>query len=755
MVKRTKRKTGANRRVGLEHLEDRELLSTLLEGLAANNLTGSVVAPVGQIFDDPAAGMVGDDFAISAPMANGQTGEVYIIFGGPHLNQQPPVQQGCVNPPARVQDCNLIDTYLANRVALRIVGARPGDEFGFSVAGVGNVIGDSRPDVLIGAPFALNAGFESSGRAYLIGGEVIASVISAARAAGGNARATIDLSQPILPATTIRVFDGEVAGDQAGNSVAGLGSGHFIIGSPKFGFAPAEERGKVYVFAPLYGVSDSGFLSPLSTVLGPSAGAHLGGVPAEELTTTGFRGYSVTGMRNPALIPVADEQPNDPRYNVLGGLEPDALVGAPDACLDNSCTLGSTDRNGAAYLLSGTGLITIGGAFDLSSDADLKALSAIAVRGGSTGDRLGATVSSAGNFDGDPNDTSDFMIAAPRRDVVGGTTLIDAGEVYLVFGREVDDVPFPDGNCHSSSVPTGPQVNFRQCRDAAGLVVPLDASTFVAPGNLVGLTLRGDLTNEQAGVALAEAGNVVDPTGVSAVAAPSEFGVNEIVIGAPFRDIGAFPGLHAAGRAYVMFGSGGYQNVSGESRTLSLIGPIGTGNIFDGRNANDHYGISVAGAGNPVDPVGAVGDDVLIGANQVDVILPPAVTPSPNVGEVELLFGSTAAGAGSIFLPSPFPFVQPGPFGPQIISGGWWSYSNFQPTAGSVSQFPFVSSQVQGDFLFPPYTLPMLPNGSMSPALPSNSIASTTFYPENQLGAVELNKHGRPKKLKKVKHHHD
>jgi hypothetical protein len=627
---------------------------------------------------------------------------------------------------------------------LRILGARSGDQFGFSVAGVGNVIGDSRPDILIGAPFALNTGLESSGRAYLIGGEVIASAISAARAAGGTAVATIDLSQPIGPTTAIRVLDGEAEGDQAGNSVAGLGSGHLIIGAPKNGSAPKEERGKIYVVAPLYGVTDSGFLTPASSVLGPSFGAHLGGVPAEELTTTGFRGYGVSGIRSPALIPVADEVPNDPRYNLIGGFEPDALVGAPDACVDNTCTTTDANRNGIAYLLSGTALITTGGTYDLSSDADLKTLDAIPVQGAANGDRLGATVSSAGNFDGDLGDVSDFMISAPRHDLVG---LTDAGEVYLVFGREVNDTPFPDGNCHGPTGATGAQQNFRQCRDAAGLVIPLNAASFVAAGNLVGLTLRGDRANEQAGVALGEAGNVVGLTGVSVGVPFNQVAVNEIVIGSPFRDIGIFPSLQAAGRAYVLFGDTAYRTVSGESRVLGQIGSAGDGQIFDGRAANDHYGISVAGAGNPHDPVGAIGDDVLIGANQVDVILPSAATPAANVGEVELLFGSTSPTGQPIFVTSPFPFVQPGPFGPQILAGGFWTFTNHQPTAGSVSQFPFVSSQPQSDFLFPPYTLPMVPAGSMSPALPSNSLVSTVFYPEHQQGVVDA-RGRRPKHTK-------
>src|SRR5262249_13711075 len=163
---------------------------------------------------------------------------------------------------------------------------------------------------------------------------------------------------------------------------------------------------------------------------------------------------------------------------------------------------------------------------------------------------------------------------------------------------EVNDTPFADGVCHSDIIiSTGPQENFRQCRDAAGLVQPLNVALFVVPGNQVGLTLRGDQTGEQAGVALSEARNEADPL------RGGQACVKEIIIGSRFRDLFR-PGVFVsnAGRAYVLFGSNDYSTTSGGSATLAVFGIAGTGMIFEGRAANDNYGISVYGAGNAFDP---------------------------------------------------------------------------------------------------------------------------------------------------------
>lgn len=55
----------------------------------------------------------------------------------------------------------------SGKILARIVGEKPNDEFGASVSAAGDVDGDGSPDILAGAPYAL----ERKGAAYLFGGK--------------------------------------------------------------------------------------------------------------------------------------------------------------------------------------------------------------------------------------------------------------------------------------------------------------------------------------------------------------------------------------------------------------------------------------------------------------------------------------------------------------------------------------------------------------------------------------------------------
>jgi hypothetical protein len=253
--------------------------------------------------------------------------------------------------------------------------------------------------------------------------------------------------------------------------------------------------------------------------------------------------------------------------------------------------------------------------------------------------------------------------------------------------------------------------------------------------------LRGEEANERAGAALADAGNFVDPLGRNALTTPAAVGVNEIVIGAPFHDLvlpsNLFP---AAGRAYVLFGTADFQAASGQVTNLGLLDDSNRGLVIDGRETNGHYGISVNAAGNAHDPVGGVGGDLLVGANQVDVALGAGV--AMNAGEVEIFFGSTSGVSGAIFPLGGLPFVQPGTFGPQIYVGGYWSFTNTMPPAGNVVYYPLVPSQPSDNILNPPATNSLVPAGAVGPFVAAFPLGAPMYLP----GQTRL-------KVKK-KHHH-
>ncbi len=120
------------------------------------------------------------------------------------------------------------DLYSGRTGALlhRFVGEQGGDSFGWSVSSAGDVDGDKRPDLLIGAP-AYN-GHAHAGRAYLYSG------------------ATYEL---------IRTLEGEAQGDEFGSgagSTADVDRDRVpdqIVGAREALAADGRPRGKVYVYS--------------------------------------------------------------------------------------------------------------------------------------------------------------------------------------------------------------------------------------------------------------------------------------------------------------------------------------------------------------------------------------------------------------------------------------------------------------------------------------------------------------------------
>ena len=111
-----------------------------------------------------------------------------------------------------------------------------GDRAGQSVAGVGDVTGDGRPDLLIGAPLADPRGVHGAGSAFLVPGGALAPVVGLRHQSASGARR----------------FDGRAAYDTAGWAVAGLGDVNgdgardIAVAAPRTDFA-REQSGSVYV----------------------------------------------------------------------------------------------------------------------------------------------------------------------------------------------------------------------------------------------------------------------------------------------------------------------------------------------------------------------------------------------------------------------------------------------------------------------------------------------------------------------------
>jgi hypothetical protein len=243
---------------GGPHADDRA--DIVLNGEAGGDAFGVSVASAGDVNRDGFADVIVGAYQNDAKGAN--AGRAYIFFGGPAMDDRPDVVltgeaagdafgyavagAGDLNHDgfadlvvgAYQNDAGGIDAgrayvyfggpRLLDRPNVVLTGAAPGDAFGFSVAGAGDVNKDGFDDVVVGA-YHNGAGGKDAGRAYVYG--------------GGKEMS----SSPIV------VFTGDAAGDAFGYAVAGAGDtngdGYADVVVGAYGNdAGGSAAGRAYVF---------------------------------------------------------------------------------------------------------------------------------------------------------------------------------------------------------------------------------------------------------------------------------------------------------------------------------------------------------------------------------------------------------------------------------------------------------------------------------------------------------------------------
>ncbi len=446
-------------------------------------------------------------------------------------------------------------------------GTAAGDRAGWSVSSAGDIDGDGKADLLIGA---INGGVAGAGESYLI----TAANLATADAADGT-DGIIDLGNVAAQSTSYQ-FTGTAAGDQAGATVAsagdvdGDGLDDLIIGASN-----ATGTGLSYLIT-------AADLALADAVDGTDGIIDLGNVAAQS-TSYAFVGGAVGDAAN--VVSSAGDVDGD-------GLV-DLIIGASGAGVGGASYLISAVDLAAADLADGTsdGVIDLGNVATQSTSYQFV--------GAAAGDQAGYSVASAGDIDGDG--MADLIIGAKNADGGGA----DSGESYLITAADLTLADTADGT-------TDGIINL-------GNVAAQSAS----------YQFIGAATGDSAGVSVSSAGDVdadgLDDLIIGAAGANGNAGESYLITAASLTTLDAADGT-----------TDGVIDLANVHAPPPVAPPVPTTSYqFIGATAGDSSGASVSSAGD-VDGDGY--DDLLIGA-------PAADTGGTNSGDSYLISGADLAAA--------------------------------------------------------------------------------------------------------------
>ncbi|GJL86829.1 MAG: hypothetical protein DHS20C03_05380 [Minwuia thermotolerans] len=529
------------------------------------------------------------DLLIGSPYGNGGAGEAFVLFGD--------AAPGFV----QVQDDNLAGDDSGFGITATSVG--PGEYAGQEVAAIGDINGDGFTDFAVGAPNVIN------GYYYLDSGAV-AVVFGDANGLSGD----IDLDN--LDGTNgFSFYSGYAGPDQLGASVAGGGDlngdgiDDLVVGAP----GTNGNRGEILI---VFG-STNGFAADFSS---DDIGNTVAGTTVTGDTASAQFGYSV---------------------DIIGDFDGDGfddlVVGEPFG-----------NAGGKSYVIFGAANLTIDTTITNVLEGSARA---IEITAGEFADRLGESVSAAGDVNNDGFD--DLIIGASGTDA----GLNNRGAAHVVFGsanpQDVDASQLAVDGLQGFSilgdaalerignaVDGGRDVNGDGIADivvgaydaaATGEVIVIFGSgdgfaSSIAPGVLDGtdgLVIRGGGGVDAIGgtVALVED---VNGDGFDDIAFSSTGGFSYDGGAAVYDSTFIIFGRDSSGEALV--GEAGNDDLTGDGNANLLVGAQGN-DTLTGLSGDDvlrgGIGDDIAGGGDGDDLLdGGAGSDTLIGGAGVDTLRP-------------------------------------------------------------------------------------------------------------------------------------
>ena len=564
-------KPGATR-IGIDTTNFSSADGFIIRGDTKYDWLGRSVAAAGDINNDGYA-----DLIVGANGGNNggeNAGEAYVIWGK-----------------AGATRANIDVTNLTDNDGFIIQGDAAFDRFGWAVSAAGDVNKDGYADLIVGTPFGNNGG-EQAGKAYVIYGKSddFGAVVKVRADNIADVRRTLNTEN--LAATEGFIVQGDIVGDWLGVSVSAAGDvnndgyADLIVGVG-YGESSGTEAGDAYVIwgkpgatrpnldTSKFSVSD-GFV-----IQGGTESDFVGwGVSgAGDVNNDGYDDLIIgapfvdDGGDNAGVAYVVWGKAGAGRTNINANdfLASDGFVIQGGAANDqfgiSVSAAGDVNNDGYDDLIVGAnggnnGGDTAGKAYVIwgktgvtRANIDTENLATsdgFVIQGENEGDRLGYSVSAAGDINKDGY--SDLVVGAAYRDAVE----TDVGTAYVIWGR------------------------------AGATRSPIDTENLATTD---GFIISGDEKDDALGYSVSGAGDV------------NNDGYDDLIVGAN----GGSNGVGTAGKAYVIWGKAGATRTNIDAGALTAT----DGFTIRGDAEHDRFGYSVSAAGD-LDSDGY--DDLVVGA---------------------------------------------------------------------------------------------------------------------------------------------